>query len=348
MIKIVHYINQFFAGIGGENKADAPFEVRTGAVGPGRALQDALGDRATIISTLVCGDNNFHENREAVIASACKAMKEFEADLFVAGPAFNAGRYGLACATLCAVAKEELNLPAITGLYAENPAAEIYHDRVVIVATGNSAARMREAMGAIARVGLKLVTKERLWPANEEGTIPMGYRTNWPIATPASKRAVDMLLDKLSGKPYTSEVILPPQPERISPASPLVDSARATIALVTEGGLVPLANPDRIESSSATRWARYPIEMLVEDDGRGFHSIHGGYDARWVNADPDRIVPLDAALALKQQGVIADLHPYFYVTVGTGTTVPNATAIGQAIARQLIADGVHAAIVTST
>ena len=31
--KIVHYINQFFAGIGGEEKADIVPEVREGAVG---------------------------------------------------------------------------------------------------------------------------------------------------------------------------------------------------------------------------------------------------------------------------------------------------------------------------
>jgi len=56
LIRVVHYLNQFFAGIGGEDKADAPFEVRAGAVGPGRALQMDLGDRAEVVTTLVCGD----------------------------------------------------------------------------------------------------------------------------------------------------------------------------------------------------------------------------------------------------------------------------------------------------
>jgi len=126
------------------------------------------------------------------------------------------------------------------------------------------------------------------------------------------------------------------------------DLSRATIALVTEGGLVPIDNPDRIESSNATKWARYPLSTLAADNGANFKSIHAGYDARWVNADPDRLVPLDAARALEQAGVFGKLHEYFYVTVGTGTSVTNATAIGSAIANQLISDGVHAAIVTST
>ena len=38
-IRVVHYLNQFFAQIGGEDKADVAPEVRDGVIGPGRALQ---------------------------------------------------------------------------------------------------------------------------------------------------------------------------------------------------------------------------------------------------------------------------------------------------------------------
>jgi glycine reductase len=348
MIAIVHYVNQFFAGIGGEEKADAPFEMREGAVGPGRALQMLLGERAKIVRTLVCGDNIFHEKRDAVIEAALNALQAAQANLLVAGPAFNAGRYGLACAALCAAAKETLGLPVITGLFPENPAVEVYHDRVVIVPTANSAVGMREALDAIARVGMKLATGEQLRPAAEEGIIPLGYRANWIVESPAATRAVNMLLAKMRAQPYQSEVALPPQAERVKPAAPVPDLSHATVALVTEGGLVPFGNPDHIESSSATRWARYPLPMLAANDGANFKSIHAGYDARWVNADPDRIVPLDAARALERAGAIGKLHEYFYVTVGTGMSVAHATAIGSAMAKQLIADGVQAAIVTST
>ena len=38
-LRVVHYINQFFANIGGEEKADYPAELRVGeVVGPGMAL----------------------------------------------------------------------------------------------------------------------------------------------------------------------------------------------------------------------------------------------------------------------------------------------------------------------
>ena len=36
-IRVVHYINQFFANIGGEEKADFPPEVRSEVVCPGLA-----------------------------------------------------------------------------------------------------------------------------------------------------------------------------------------------------------------------------------------------------------------------------------------------------------------------
>lgn len=347
MIKIVHYINQFFAGIGGEDKADATFEVRDGAVGPGRALQMALGNQATIVRTLVCGDNTFHETRDDVIEAVLNAVKESEADLLVAGPAFNAGRYGLACGAICAAVKDSLGIAVITGLFPESPAVDIYHDRIVIVPTGNSAAGMQDAMKEITRIGMKLAQHEPLRPAAEEGIIPMGYRANWVVETPAAKRAVDMLLAKVKGEAYQTEIVLPKPIERVSPAPAVHNLSHATVALVTEGGLVPLDNPDRIESSSATRWARYPLSRLSKNP-KGFHSIHAGYDARWVNADPNRMVPLDAARALEQNGAIGKLHDYFYVTVGTGTSVTNGEKIGSEIAKQLIADGVHAVIVTST
>ena len=40
--KIVHYLNQFFAGIGGEDRADYKPEVREEVLGPGLALPGLL------------------------------------------------------------------------------------------------------------------------------------------------------------------------------------------------------------------------------------------------------------------------------------------------------------------
>ena len=62
--RIVHYVNQFFGGIGGEEKAHTPLEVREGPVGPGRALQQILGAQGTVVATLICGDDYAAERED--------------------------------------------------------------------------------------------------------------------------------------------------------------------------------------------------------------------------------------------------------------------------------------------
>ncbi len=57
-MKIVHYVNQFFAGMGGEDSAGTGPELRDGAVGPGRKLANLLGDEHEIVATAVCGDDH--------------------------------------------------------------------------------------------------------------------------------------------------------------------------------------------------------------------------------------------------------------------------------------------------
>lgn len=347
-MRIAHYINQFFAGIGGEDKADAPFEVRDGAVGPGRALQMALGDEAQIVQTLVCGDNAFHADPDANLEAIIGALAESKPDLLVAGPAFNAGRYGLACGAVAAAVTERLGIPAITGLFPEAPAVDVYRSRTVMVPTGDSAAGMKDAIDRIATVGMRLARGEGMLPAVEDGRIPMGFRRSVATDIPVAVRAVDMLMAKLRGAEFTSEVVLPEGAEPVPPAAAVSDLSTAKVALVTEGGLVPEDNPDRIESSSATKWARYPIEMLERNEEPAFKSIHAGYDSRWVDADPDRMVPVDAARALVAEGVIGELADHFYVTTGTGTTVTHAERMGEEIARELVNEGVQAVVLTST
>ena len=64
MLKIVHYINQFFANVGGEEMAHIPAEIREGIVGPGLAFSQAFKDEAEIVATVVCGDSYFNENMD--------------------------------------------------------------------------------------------------------------------------------------------------------------------------------------------------------------------------------------------------------------------------------------------
>ena len=55
-------------------------------------------DEAEIIATIVCGDSYFNENLEKAKADILAMVKEQAPDVFIAGPAFNAGRYGVPAA----------------------------------------------------------------------------------------------------------------------------------------------------------------------------------------------------------------------------------------------------------
>ena len=347
-IKVVHYINQFFAQIGGEEKADYPAEIRVGEiVGPGMAITASFGDEAEIIATIVCGDSYFNENLEKAKADILAMVKEQAPDVFVAGPAFNAGRYGVACATIAAAVQEELGIPAITGMYVENPGADMFKNQVYMIATKNNAAGMRDAVSKMAPLALKLAKGEPIGASAEEGYMPNGIRVNFFEKERGSQRAVKMLLKKLNGKPYETEYPMPDF-DRVDPNPAVKDLAHAKIALVTSGGIGTTGNSDHIESSSASHYGEQDITGVYDLTEETYETAHGGYDPVYANKDSDRVLPVDVLRDLEKEGVIGELHNKFYTTVGNGTAVANAKAFAAEFSQKLLADGVDAVILTST
>ena len=172
-IRVVHYLNQFFAGIGSEAAANSPVTVRHEAVGAARALQAALRGEATLAATIVCGDNFFHDERERARSAVREALRALRPDVVVAGPAFEAGRYGLACGEVCRLAAAE-GIPAVAAMHPSNPGVLMHRREVMIVPTGASAAGMQEALGPLAGLALKLARGEALGPAESEGYLPRG------------------------------------------------------------------------------------------------------------------------------------------------------------------------------
>ncbi len=47
-------------------------------------------------------------------------------DAVIAGPAFNAGRYGTACGAVCEAVGKNPEIPTVTGMYPENPGVDMY------------------------------------------------------------------------------------------------------------------------------------------------------------------------------------------------------------------------------
>ena len=247
MLKVVHYINQFFANIGGEEKADYPVEVREAEViGPGLAFKQAFGEEAEIVATIICGDSYFNENLDKAKAEILEVVKKYNPDVFVAGPAFNAGRYGVACGTICDAVQEELGIPAVTGMYTENPGADMFKNKVYTVSTKNSAAGMRKAVGSMAPLALKLAKHEAIGASCEEGYMPNGVRVNFFEKERGSKRAVKMLLKKLADKPFETEYPMPSF-DRVAP-NPAVSFRREIRIISKVPMLLSTANTALLES----------------------------------------------------------------------------------------------------
>lgn len=345
--KIVHYINQFFAGLGGEEKADIAPEVQEGQVGPGAGLAKLLAPDAEIVATFICGDNYFATNSEKVEKEVIECCKKYKADGLIAGPAFNAGRYGTACGAVCAAVQKALNIPTVTALYRENPGVDLYRKEVTIVETANSAAGMSKALPVVASVARKLLKGEAIDDPEAEGLFPHGIRKNIFFEEPGAERAVRMLVKKLKKEPFKTEYPMPVF-DRVTPRPAVKDMSKAKIAIVTSGGIVPFGNPDHIAASSAQNFGEYDISGVNDLKKGEYQTAHGGYDQTYANQDPDRVLPVDVLRDLVKEGKIGSVYENFYSTVGNGTAVANAKKFGTEIGKKLKDANVQAVILTST
>lgn len=346
-MRVVHYLNQFFAGIGGEEQAAMPLEIHDGPIGSGKRLEQLLGTDAEIVLTLICGDNYATENQDQFIACALEKIRAADADLFVAGPCFLAGRYGVAAGALCKAVQSQLGIPVVTGMARENPGADLYRESLYIIDSGESAAKMGEVLARMARFAQKLSSNEEISSPIQEGYIPRGLIRDQFVEKTAAERLVDMIMTKAQGQPFESEM-LPATFERIPMPPSVKDLKTAKLMLVTDGGLVPKGNPDKIQGSAATRWGAYSIKDCDDLKGEDYEISHGGYDPQFVRQDPDRLVPLDVVRELEKEGMIGKLCDEFISTSGLANPLSNTRRMGKEIADKAKRLGADAIILTST
>lgn len=349
MKKAILYINQFFGQIGGEEEADHAPEIREGLVGPAMALQSQLGDDVEVTHTIICGDNFMGSKTEEAVETILGFLEDKEFDIFFAGPAFRAGRYGSACGNIGKAVKEKFNVPVITSMNDENPGVKMFRKDLYVFKGGASAAAMGKDMGAMAKFGNKILNDEELLSADEEGYFGRGIRKQIWLDPPvnATDRVIDMLLKKVNDEPFETELPIPEQ-DMVDIAKPIKDLSKAKIALVTSGGIVPLDNPDQIQSASATRWGKYDVDGVDSLSPEVFKTIHAGFDPAAANDDPNVIVPLDVMRTFEKEGKIGEVHNYFYSTVGTGTTEAEAARMGKEIVKDLEEAHVDGVIMIST
>ena len=345
-LRVVHYINQFFGQIGGEEAASIGLRTEAGPIGPGIGLQAALGDRAEIVMTIICGDNTIAEQLERVTDEIVEIIREQKSHMFFAGPAFNAGRYGVACGALCTAVKKKLGIPAVTAMYAENPGRELYAPEIVILKSGDNARKMTETVDKMARIGYKLLDGTLELDPEKEGFFERGWMVMKKYEDMVSKRAVDMMLDKFYGRPFKSEIPMPAEDQVNAPA-PVADLKQATVLLATDGGLCPAGNPDNMRVGGSVIFSEYLTDGLETLSKDAYTCVHGGFDRTYVLEDPNRLIPLDAMRALEKAGV-TQFHNAFLSTSGLATGIVPSTEMGKRMVAYVKNHNISAVILTST
>ena len=343
-LRAVCFINQFFGQIGGERRAGVGLSVSEEPVGPAALFDSLLGSEGEVVATIICGDNYFAENIEEATKKSLELIKKYSPDLLFCGPAFNAGRYGMSCGSVASAAGKALCIPAITGMHPENPAAEIFRRDTYIIKTGIRSSQMRTVAEKMARLALRLARGEKVGSAADEGYIKRDRIRNEVLEKNAARRSVDMLLNKLRGEEYETELPLPVF-KQARPAPPIEDLKNAKVAIVSDGGLIPVGNPDGMRAHSCMNWGKYDLDELL----RGSHYvIHNGYDGTFALEDPNRLYPGDALREAGEQRLIGEMGTEVYVTSGNCMAIATAEEMGKEMARDLLDSGVAAAILTST
>ena len=344
--QIVYYINQFFGQIGGEEKADVGITVKEGPWGPAVGFEQSLNGRVKVVATILCGDNYVNENLDSVTDEIVTRMQAYQPDCVVAGPAYGAGRYGVACGAICSKASARIHCPTVTAMHAENPGVELYHKDTYIVSVNNNARGIKKDLVTMGRLALKLLEGEHADP-KADGYFERGLERNVRCSKPAAERMVDMLLAKVRGEAFTTEVQMP-HTDEIQKAKSIADLTKARIALATDGGLYPKGNPDKMPIANADRFEAYSVSGLNTLSKGDYEICHNGYDNTYANEDPNRMIPLDALRILEKQGKIGAVHQAFLSTTGLITTVANAKKIAADMVEYIKENNIDGLILTST
>lgn len=345
-LKVIHYLNQFFGQIGGEESADTGVQIKSGAIGPGLILEKALGERAMIEYTIICGDNYFNENAESAMQEIMSFVAAHQPDLFFAGPAFNAGRYGVACGAVCAQVKKQIGIPAITAMFEENPGRELYASDLFILKAPDNARKMAETVTAMAAFAYKMIDGTLERNPETEHFFERGWMVVKKYEDMASKRVVDMLLRKVKGEDFKTEMLMP-ENKKVDPPAPLKNLKAATVLLATDGALCPQGNPDGMKVGDSVVFNEYSIEGLDTLSEADYTCVHGGFDTSFVKDNPNRLIPLDAMRVLENEGV-TKFHNAFLSTSGLVTGVVASTKMGKEMAQYVKDHNIDAVILTST
>jgi len=223
----------------------------------------------------------------------------------------------------------------------------MYKGDCYIMEVGKSAASVRKAVPLITGFANKIILGEKLGTPKQEHYFPKGQRVNVFHEKNGAVRAIEMLVKKIKGDDYETELKISVY-EKVTPSAPLAELSHAKIALCTSGGIVPFGNPDHMFAATAKFWKKYDLSGKKELGKNEFESVHAGYDPVYANENPNRVAPYNVLKDFEEEGIIGEVYPYLLTTTGNSTSVADATRMGKEMAEDLIKAGVDGVILTST
>lgn len=353
--KVVHYLNQFFGQLGGEAAAAVGFSVKEEAIGPGMALKAQLGEDFEIVATVICGDDYFGDDTEKNAAEGLALVKKYNPDIFFAGPAFAAGRYSVACGAMCKAVQDELGIPTVSSMDDSAPGMDMYRKEVYITKGTNHSRSMVPSITDMVKLAkylledktdkaTKLISLDHFPDPEEYNYFPRNILRNAFCDKTMAQRAVEKLVKKINGEEFVTEVV-PERLEIIEPPKAIADMKKANIAFVSDGGLVPKGNPDRMATRSNLVWGAYELDKLFAD----YEVVHAGYFNDYVLQDPNRLLPKDVMEDLVAAGEVGSLDNIHYAMPACTTVSKRCEEVGEAIAADIVArGGVDGVILPST
>jgi len=166
----------------------------------------------------------------------------------------------------------------------------------------------------------------------------------------AVTRAVDMVLDKIAGRPWEPEIVAYEGYPPLETAPGIRDITKAKIAIVSGSGLVRRDDEVRFPPmrNETGEFAIYDITGIDKLDRKVWSIWHGGYREDYALADLHRLVPLPTLRKLEKEGKIGELSNTMYCYSSLVNRYIGMRKIGEAVAPLLKADEVDGVIMVST
>lgn len=171
MIRVVQFLNQIQAGLGGDERMDIEPQFQNGALGMGMLLKTMLMRKgATIVGTVICGDNYFLQHKETAMEKLSDMVKNAKADVVICGPALNHKRFGECCGYFTEYMRDKCGIPAFAAMAKESTGTPIFRQKIYIIETPKvGGTGLNISLKKIADFAVKMATNGKIGTPEEEG-----------------------------------------------------------------------------------------------------------------------------------------------------------------------------------